>query len=48
MWIVRSGLNPGERVVSEGTSKVREGEVVSPQPDTLKVESPYPTQDEGK
>lgn len=48
MWIVNSGLNPGERVVSEGTSKVRDGEVVSPQADTLKVESPYPTQDEGK
>ena len=42
MWIVNSGLKPEERVVSEGTSKIRDGEVVNPQPDTLKVESPYP------
>ncbi len=48
MWIVNSGLKPGERVVSEGTSKVRDGEVVNPQPDTLKIESPYPTQGEDK
>ena len=48
MWIVNSGLKPGERVVSEGTSKIRDGELVSPQADTLKVESPYPTQGEAK
>lgn len=42
MWIVKSGLKPGERVVSEGTSKIRDGEVVNPKPDTLKAESPYP------
>jgi membrane fusion protein (multidrug efflux system) len=34
MWIVNRGLQPGERVVSEGTSKVREGEVVHPVADT--------------
>jgi membrane fusion protein (multidrug efflux system) len=42
MWIVNSGLKPGERVVSQGTSKIRDGQVVNPQPDTLKAESPYP------
>lgn len=48
MWIVDHGLKPGERVVSQGTSKIRDGEVVNPQPDTLKVESPYPAQGESK
>jgi membrane fusion protein (multidrug efflux system) len=33
MWIVNSGLQPGERVVSEGTSKVRAGIAVNPKPD---------------
>ena len=33
MWIIMSGLKPGERVVSEGTSKVAEGAVVNPKPD---------------
>ena len=42
MWIVSSGLKPGEQVVSEGTAKVRDGQIVNPQPDTLKAESPYP------
>lgn len=34
LWIVSSGLNPGERVVSEGTAKVREGSMAIPTPDT--------------
>lgn len=34
MWIIASGLTPGERVVSEGTTKVRDGTVVNPKPDT--------------
>ncbi len=33
-WIIASGLNPGERVVSEGTSKVAEGATVNPKPDS--------------
>jgi membrane fusion protein, multidrug efflux system len=33
MWIIRSGLKPGERVVSEGTSKVRDGMTVNPKPE---------------
>jgi RND family efflux transporter MFP subunit len=32
MWIVTSGLKPGERVISEGTSKVTEGSLVNPKP----------------
>ena len=34
LWIVSSGLEPNDRVVSEGTSKVRDGMSVNPQPDT--------------
>jgi RND family efflux transporter MFP subunit len=34
MWIISSGLAANDRVVSEGTSKVRDGAVVNPQPDT--------------
>ncbi len=34
MWIITSGLSAGERVVSEGTSKVADGAVVNPRPDT--------------
>jgi len=36
MWIVSSGLKPGERVVSEGVTKVRDGMAVNPKPDTGK------------
>ncbi len=32
MWIINKGLQPGDRVVSEGTSKVRDGSVVTPTP----------------
>lgn len=32
MWIINKGLQPGDRVVSEGTSKVRDGAVVNPTP----------------
>jgi membrane fusion protein (multidrug efflux system) len=48
MWIVSQGVKAGERVVSEGTAKVRDGQVVNPQPDTLKAESPYPVEGENK
>lgn len=34
MWIVTSGLKPGDRVVSEGTSRVTEGAAVNPKPDS--------------
>jgi membrane fusion protein (multidrug efflux system) len=39
LWIIRSGLKPGERVVSEGTSKVRDGITVNPKPEA----APAPT-----
>ncbi|MCB1943386.1 MAG: efflux RND transporter periplasmic adaptor subunit, partial [Candidatus Accumulibacter sp.] len=31
-WIIASGLKPGEKVIAEGTQKVRDGSVVNPQP----------------
>ena len=30
MWIIEEGLQPGERVVIEGFSRVKDGQVVSP------------------
>jgi hypothetical protein len=32
MWIIQEGLQPGDRVVAEGTQKVRDGLVVNPKP----------------
>ena len=32
MWVVTSGLKPGERVVAEGAQKLRDGEAVTPKP----------------
>lgn len=32
-WIINSGLQPGDRVVTEGLAKVRDGVVVNPKPD---------------
>ena len=48
MWIIQSGVKDGDRVVSEGTSKVQDGEKVTPQPDTEKAVSPYQGRGEGK
>ena len=36
MWVISEGLKPGERVIAEGTQKVREGVKVSPKPFTPK------------
>ncbi len=36
MWIVNSGLSPGERVIADGTSKVHEGALVNPQLETAR------------
>lgn len=41
MWVILQGLKPGDRVVSEGTSKVRDGEQVTPRADAVKIVSPY-------
>jgi membrane fusion protein (multidrug efflux system) len=35
-WIIEKGLKPGDRVVAEGTQKVKEGVLVNPQPFTPK------------
>jgi membrane fusion protein (multidrug efflux system) len=32
LWVVEEGLKPGEKVVAEGTQKVRDGMVVNPKP----------------
>jgi len=40
LWIVTSGLNAGDKVVSEGTAKVREGMTVNPVPDKSDAEAP--------
>jgi RND family efflux transporter MFP subunit len=38
LWIVTSGLKAGDKVVSEGTAKVREGMTVNPRPDKSDAE----------
>jgi membrane fusion protein (multidrug efflux system) len=35
MWVVTSGLQPGERVAVEGAQFAKDGDVVSPKPFTL-------------
>jgi RND family efflux transporter MFP subunit len=42
LWIIDEGLKPGERVVTEGLQKVRDGIVVRPQPDTSVPAIPSP------
>jgi membrane fusion protein (multidrug efflux system) len=39
-WIIENGLQPGDRVVVEGTQKVKEGGVVNPIPFTGETNSP--------
>lgn len=39
MWIVARGLKSGDRVITEGVSKVRDGMTVVPKPDDTKPES---------
>jgi hypothetical protein len=31
-WLIEKGLEPDERVIAEGTQRVKEGTVVDPQP----------------
>lgn len=33
MWIIRSGARPGDRVITEGTTRVADGALVNPQPE---------------
>jgi membrane fusion protein (multidrug efflux system) len=39
MWVIASGLNPGEQVIADGTMKVRDGSVVTPKPAQASAES---------
>ncbi len=49
LWIISSGLQPNDRVVSEGVSKLRDGMTVDPKPDTTKDETQTaPNQSEGQ
>ena len=34
LWIIDEGLQPGERVVSEGLQKIKDGIAVKPMPDS--------------
>jgi membrane fusion protein (multidrug efflux system) len=47
MVVIEQGLKPGDRVVAEGTSKVRDGETVNPQPVMEKIQSPYDEEEQG-
>ena len=42
LWIITDGLKPGERVVTEGLQKVKDGIAVRPQPDTSAPPTPAP------
>jgi membrane fusion protein (multidrug efflux system) len=39
LWVIDEGLQAGEKVVAEGTQKVREGMVVSPKPFEAKAQA---------
>jgi membrane fusion protein, multidrug efflux system len=41
-WIIEKGLEPGERVVTEGLQKVKDGIVVRPKPDGSVAAAPAP------
>jgi membrane fusion protein (multidrug efflux system) len=41
-WVISSGLQPGERVIAEGTQKVRPGVTVNPQPFVPAAATPAP------
>ena len=41
-WIIEKGLEPGERVVTEGLQKVKDGIVVCPKPDGSVAAAPAP------
>jgi membrane fusion protein (multidrug efflux system) len=42
LWVITEGLKPGERVVTEGLQKVKDGIVVRPAPDTSAAAAPAP------
>jgi membrane fusion protein (multidrug efflux system) len=42
LWVITEGLEPAERVVTEGLQKVKDGIVVRPKPDTSAPAAPAP------
>jgi RND family efflux transporter MFP subunit len=42
LWIIAEGLKPGERVVTQGLQKVKDGIVVNPKPDSSAPSAPSP------
>jgi multidrug efflux pump subunit AcrA (membrane-fusion protein) len=42
MWIIESGLLPGERVVTEGLAKAADGATVNPKPEAAKPDTSRP------
>jgi membrane fusion protein (multidrug efflux system) len=43
LWIITSGLNPGERVIVEGIQKVQDGTLVTPEPYVAPASEQPPT-----
>ncbi len=48
LWVINKGLKAGERVISEGTSKVRDGATVKPTEDNAPAASADASQTTGK
>ena len=44
-WVIRSGMKPGDRVVTEGNDKIRDGATVNPKPDPSIVPAPEQVND---
>ncbi|MFZ4479868.1 MAG: efflux transporter periplasmic adaptor subunit, partial [Rhodoferax sp.] len=42
-WVISEGLKPGEKIVVEGTQKVRPGAIVNPKPFDPAAKSSAPT-----
>ena len=42
LWIIQEGLKPGERVVTQGLQKVKDGIAVNPKPDSSAASTPTP------
>jgi RND family efflux transporter MFP subunit len=42
LWIIAEGLKPGERVVTQGLQKVKDGILVNPKPDSSAPSAPSP------
>jgi membrane fusion protein, multidrug efflux system len=40
LWVISSGLQPGERIIVEGIQKVKEGMLVTPKPVEVESNSP--------